>query len=155
MVKLYVGKSHYASDLITGNDAFFDRYVSVKSINGECRRYMKEIDNAEIIDEALGTIQTPFGVTSLENLSTGCKTVLNLNFLLSTGMASSIDLTECGTNALDAIFETLENHDNLIKAILGHAETYECQDRLFCVNDTFFAETGVELSLILMRLLGQ
>ncbi len=47
----------------------------------EAAQIVKSIDNAELLDENTGLIKTPFGLASVNNLSTGCKTTLNVAFI--------------------------------------------------------------------------
>lgn len=43
---------------------------------------LREIDHAELLDRHTGAIQTDFGITSIDYLSTGCKTVLTYLYIL-------------------------------------------------------------------------
>jgi hypothetical protein len=149
MVKLYT--EYLLGDVITDNEAFFDRFISAKSIDNVGRRYLKQIDGADIESDETGLITTPFGATILENISTGAKTVLNLLHLQKNNKVIAIDVTECGANALDAVFELMEGYDGTVKVVLGHAETSKCSSRKYCVNDKHIAYDGIGLSIVLME----
>lgn len=66
---------------------------------------MLDIDNAKLIDKRTGKIETPYGITDIKDLSTGCKTVLNYIFMVENpemySIVKAINATECGWNALE------------------------------------------------------
>ena len=68
---------------------------------------MKQIDNAICIEEDI--IKTPFGNTSMNNLSTGCKTALLLIYF--SGQKKYIPITGCGINAIECLFDLAESYD--------------------------------------------
>ena len=47
----------------------------------EAAEIIELIDNAKLLDENTGLVKTPMGLTSVNNLSTGCKTALNVAFV--------------------------------------------------------------------------
>ena len=63
--------------IILDNDAYFDENIVAKSFGEIENKVIKIVDNAVILDYDTGTIKTPRGIGASENLSTGCKTVLN------------------------------------------------------------------------------
>ena len=154
MVNLYTNKKYISSDIITDNEAFFDRYVAARNIDANGRAYLKQIDGAEIIDDELGTITTPLGATILENISTGAKTALNLYYLQHSNTPMAIDITECGANALDVIFALMDDYDGDVKILLCHADTSKCGDRDYRIDGEHIASDAVELSIALMERLG-
>ena len=151
MVKLYTNMKYVTGDLITDNEAFFDRFISAKNIDIEDRKYLKQIDGATIIDAELGTITTPFGASILENISTGAKTVMNLLYLQKNNKPVTLDITECGANALDAIFSLMDNYNGAVKVLLCHAETSRCGNHDYCVNDEHIVHDAIGLSIKIME----
>ena len=152
MVKLYTENA--SGDIIQDNEAFFDRFISAKNIDKVGRRYLKQIDGANIENDETGLITTPLGSTILENISTGAKTVLNVLYLQKNNKDIAVDVTECGANALDAVFELMDGYNGAVKVVLGHAETSKCGTREYCVNDRHIAYDGVGLSIVLMEVLA-
>jgi hypothetical protein len=151
MVYVYTDKKYISGDIITDNESFFNRYITAKNIDESGRGFMEKIDGARILDEDLGTIITPLGATVLENISTGAKTVLNLIYLQQKNEPAALDITECGANALDAIFTLMNNHTGKIKVILSHADTSECENRDYCVNNDRVVHDATGLSIALME----
>jgi hypothetical protein len=153
VVRLYTDRKYVNGDVITDNEAYFDSYISAKSIDEVGRKYLERIDGVAIKDDKTGLIVTPLGAALLENISTGTKTVLNLLHMQRSNEQISIDITECGANALDVVFELMENYNGAVNVVLGHADTSECGDREYCVNDAHVVHGGVALSIKLMELL--
>lgn len=76
-----IARSIRYDNVIMDFDNFFDLYVESKYF-GELDLYaLKEIDNASILDFDLGTVKTPYGLTSMESLSTGCKVILSYLYI--------------------------------------------------------------------------
>lgn len=85
-------------------DGWFDVNFHSLPETKENKRLIKEIDHAELI--SADTVRTPFGVTSLSNLSSGCKAALlaaNTNYIVS--------FDEAGDNAFEAILKTAKAQD--------------------------------------------
>ena len=57
-------------------DDYFNLFVLPSELDATDEKIMYEIDKAKLLDKELGTIRTPFGITSIEHLSSGCKTVI-------------------------------------------------------------------------------
>lgn len=70
------------------------------------RMIMKEIDSAEIIEDTV--IRTPFGVTVMNNLSHGCKTVMLA--VLYSGNDIYVPLNECGDNGIKLLFKIAKEY---------------------------------------------
>lgn len=78
MIRIYRDRSKFKEEnILLDNEAFFNNNVSPKNLNKVSLRIMKDIDKADLIDSNIGTIQTPYGITGIDSLSTGCKTVIN------------------------------------------------------------------------------
>ena len=96
------------SHIINAND-YFDLYVTPDMLSdATSKRIMRVIDTAEIIDYQLGTVSTPFGITSMQNLSTGCKTALLVHCLCTDTLKFNedivtVELVGCGWNAVQEV----------------------------------------------------
>jgi hypothetical protein len=105
MLTLYTD-SKYIKDTdkkIISVDISFDSKIYDINLNKKDYEYMKLIDNAEY-DENTGMINTPLGKTEIQNLSSGCKTLILLNHSQELGNPI-IYIGECGTNALNEIYK--------------------------------------------------
>lgn len=114
MIRIYRDRSKFKEEnILLDNEAFFNNNVSPKDLNKASLRIMKDIDKADLIDSNIGTIQTPYGITSIDSLSTGCKTVINYIVIASNREiykdVKAICATECGWNALEELFEQIES----------------------------------------------
>lgn len=126
MISVYTNLPENDKDYVKYNDVFFDANTIGMKFSQKSLDAMKNIDNAVMIEGR--KIKTPFGYGNLWNLSTGCKTVINI--LENPDLLFYTD--ECGTNAIEELFK----HDN-IKLL----RTYGCtpkvrDDQEFCFNDT-------------------
>ena len=124
-------------EVILDNDAYF--YENVTSENfGDLEEWIiKQIDNGLIIDKKLGTVKTSRGITSIENLSTGCKTVLNYVYISKNkNKEVAIDASYCGYNALEVLFSVIEEVKYPIDIIIRHKDNlFQCSDREYKIND--------------------
>lgn len=105
MLTLYTD-SKYIKDTdkkVTSVDISFDSLIYNIKLNDKDYEYMKLIDNAEY-DVETGMINTPLGRTEIQNLSSGCKTLILLNHSNDIGNPI-IYIGECGENALNEIYK--------------------------------------------------
>lgn len=104
MLTVYTRISGVEKDkrLIQFVDLEFDKVIYNTKLNSIDLEFMKHIDNAEYIGN--GLIKTIFGVTEIQNLSSGCKTLILLNHQDELGNCV-INISECGQNALDFVFK--------------------------------------------------
>jgi len=98
------------STKVISND---DTFNSVKYDVGFLQRHsdiMQAIDKATIVNEVTLEIRTPYGITSVDSLSTGCKTLLNIAYLQERikGQKAIVNIDECGNNTLDKIFNAVK-----------------------------------------------
>lgn len=87
--------------------------------------YLKSIDGIKKLDGDY--ILSPFGPTSVKNLSTGMKTLLLLSYFHYLGRSEVIDLNGCGSNVLALIFTDSRYRNNtffLTHESLPDIETY-------------------------------
>ncbi len=98
---LYV-TTDYNKVKIKDIELYFNSIVDKSIFNTEIyHKIMNLIDNAVYIENDI--VETPFGRTTLNNLSTGCKTVMLLIMLSKEKVF--IPITECGINAINCIYE--------------------------------------------------
>jgi len=137
MLKLYTDRAPFKnSEVIYDNDAVFEVYTSRLQLDEVDRELMMKYDGAKIIgeNERLGIpVQTRYGVTHINNLSTGLKTLLNLRHMHTLLQYKAIDITEAGENVLLDIFE----HATVlgIPVILGHSYIPKFSHLQIQVND--------------------
>lgn len=149
MIKLYKSDKYFKNnEVIIDNESFFLN-IPFKSMHEESIKVMQKIDKAILLDINTGAIKTPFGITSIKNLSTGYKTVLNLIYLTENPKefpnVKAIVVNECGWNALEELFNIIENYNIDIGIILEHDnKLYKCSNREYLVNGK---ETIQELCL--------
>lgn len=110
-------KTYSSSDKLPKGIESIGDIPSVFSLHFDCleadetdRQILKTIDNAEIVDAETDLIKTPFGLCSKEYLSNGCKTALVANWMKKNGITNyAVDAISCGCNALDIIYQVLDN----------------------------------------------
>lgn len=148
MIKLYNSDKYFRSnEIIIDNEAFFNNNISAKKFSQTSLDIIQRIDKAKLIDAKTGKIETPYGIASIKDLSTGCKTVLNLIFITENPElypnVKAIKATECGWNALEELFKFMdETNKKEIGIIIDHDDDlYNCADREYLVNDTRKIET--------------
>ena len=150
MIRIYRDRRKFKEEnILLDNEAFFNNNVSPKNLNKASLRIMKDIDKADLIDSNIGTIQTPYGITSIDSLSTGCKTVINYIVIASNCEiykdVKAICATECGWNALEELFEQIESMGYDIGVIIEHDnKLYNCSDRKYCIDDTTIIDSMLE-----------
>ena len=133
-------------ELLDDCEAYFPMFVSVADFQDKDYYALKQIDGATLIDTRLKTIQTPFGVTDIYKISSGCKTVLIYLALLRRkdvwGKKYSLDITECGYNALNVLFALANLSEISIPFLLRHGDVVEVEEFEFLFNGR---EKGSEL----------
>lgn len=151
MIKIY---SDYAktTDLILGVDALFNVLISGKEINNEfCTTILQKIDGATLVDVSLGTINTPFGTTSIRHLSTGCKTAILCFYYISRNESKCINVSECGGNALEEIFDLVD--DSCVSVMLRHTSFVIDRRHSYLLNGSVECDGAIELKRRLRNVL--
>ena len=116
-------------------ESFFRLKVHSKQFTDTDIRVMQLVDNARLLDRNTGAMTTDFGVGSIDNLSTGCKTVLTYLFIQRNRDYFEndilIDVTECGSNALDVLFDVMEEYDNseVTLLLLHNNNLFMCKEQ--------------------------
>lgn len=143
MIKVYnkIEGFFELDEILIDTDRFFDISVPSMEIDDVGEKVMNRIDRARFIDKKLGTIETPYGITSYQNLSTGCKSVLDYIYISKHPVrykeVKAIDFTECGWNALDCLFDIITDglNDKLGIIIRHDDELYKCKPYKMRFND--------------------
>lgn len=123
--------------VLADNDIFFNEYVKSSEFEDIDNEILKKIDEAEVIDIVMDTIKTKRGVCSLNDISTGCKTVLNYLYLCRNREHGyeALDITYCGANALEELFRVMEQKEYQIDLILMHKdELFKCGEREYFID---------------------
>lgn len=143
MINIYTSRKLLPDrNILNSVDDFFIAYVSQKQFESYDLEVMYKIDTAELLDRELGTIKTPFGVTDINHLSSGCKTVLDYLYITRNAEVYAgciIDVTECGYNALECLFEQMDRlHDDITLLLLQHTDCLQkCCPHQFLVNGKY------------------
>lgn len=90
------------------------------------------IDESEIVNYTTMEIKTAYGVTSILNLSTGLKVLLNILHLKKYSTNFCINISECGENILPFIFETVCNTS--ITLFTSHDFCYSDENYLYIID---------------------
>lgn len=121
-------------------ESFFEKYVLARDFELLDLSVLYDIDRAILIDKKTGTIKTKFGITDILHLSTGCKIVLSYLFIERNKKEFKnivLDITECGSNALEVLFtcvDKLQDKDTVF--LLRHSnQLLDCKERDYNVNE--------------------
>jgi hypothetical protein len=123
MLKIYTNTNLLTQPLIKSiNSKFQDTFYN-SDLDNKDVSFINIIDKATVLDATLGTIQTPFGITSVSDLSGGTKTLIVANHIETP--TATIDLDNCGDNALTVFLNTFIDSD--IECIITHLGYIEVQ----------------------------
>jgi putative RNA 2'-phosphotransferase len=106
VINIYTNFKYRELCTIFDNDTWFiDNVMANRDFLRRHAGIIAEIDNAKVTDYDLLTMATPYGTCSVSCLSTGCKTLLNIKYLLETqpDVKHLIYITT-GDKAANAIF---------------------------------------------------
>ena len=128
-----------SDNIIRDFESFFEKFVLSKDFDDLDLDVMQKIDNAILLDRNVGSVKTRFGLTDILHLSTGCKVVLSYLYIQrNKGVFSEsiLDITECGSNALDILFECVDKlSDSSTVFLLRHSNNlWKCKDRYYVIN---------------------
>ncbi len=122
MVYLYTNADN---DYILLNDQYFNLHTSNLPMGEAEKEAIWEIDHAKLTAD--NRIETKYGIGILRNLSSGCKSYLNV--LLNPDKVVSV--MECGANVLSKLFQL--DH---VKLFMSRPERFSIsQDKCICFND--------------------
>lgn len=143
MIKVYTNRELLGNRVILDEvDDFFNARVSSKQFDGNDETVISEIDNASVRDYKTGEIETPFGLTDINNLSSGCKTVLVYLYMKRHSDKYKdcvLNVTGCGYNALESLFEQMDRlGDSSSILLLLHTDgLINCSKRKFLINNKY------------------
>ena len=137
--------------LINDCEVAFNLYVDFKGFTEDELTVMKEIDSAVFVDQNLGTIVTKFGVTTVDSLSSGCKTVLLYLTMVKSSTVEfkeyALDITECGINAINALIDIIDKYPTKVPLVLRHENIAGAKDCSFLSNGVKEVNSLYELGL--------
>lgn len=97
MIHVYTNKQD-SENWILQNDWYFNLYTSNEDFTEKDKEVIWQIDHAKLTENK--HIETKYGLGTVRNLSSGCKTMLNV--MKNPGKVVNAD--ECGKNVLDMLF---------------------------------------------------
>jgi len=151
MLKLYTNRLLFKNtEILCDNDAVFEVHTGRSQLDDIDKEMMMKYDGAIVIgeNELFGiTVQTRYGITHINNLSTGLKTLLNLRHMRALSQYKAIDITEAGENVLLDIFKQAMKLD--IPVILGHTDIPKFSTIQVLVDDKEIATDASHLQQIM------
>lgn len=128
MIDIYTDVS-LVSNLQRNNDLFFNTRTCNEKMTSVDTAVMQKIDHAVL--KADNRIETPYGLGYITNLSTGCKTVINI--LKYPDIIFSVD--ECGANAIELLFRMRDVKFFMSYPIYVHfRDGVPCYGYSFCLS---------------------
>ena len=125
MIYIYTNTDN-SKEYILMNDQYFNLNTVNNYFSPEVKQAIWDIDKARLTDK--GHIETKYGIGLLRNLSSGCKSYLNVIY----NRDKIVSAMECGANVLDKLF-TLDD----IRLYMSHPERFSINDNvLICFNDS-------------------
>lgn len=125
MIYLYTEKNS-EKNYILYNDLYFNLHTSNLTMGQREKDAIWEIDHARLTED--NHIETKYGIGVLRNLSSGCKTYLNVIF----NPDKIISAMECGANVLDKLFAM----DN-IHLFMSYPERFKISENTqICFNES-------------------
>ncbi|MCD8014318.1 MAG: DUF4869 domain-containing protein [Lachnospiraceae bacterium] len=97
MIDIYTNKKN-TKDWIIQNDLYFNLYTSNEEMTDREVALIKQVDDARLTTDR--HIETKYGLGTIRNLSSGCKTLLNI----VKHPEKVVCVEECGPNVLKIIF---------------------------------------------------
>ncbi len=124
MIYIYTEKQN-AENWILMNDWYFNLYTGNQLFTESEKKVIAQIDDAKIIDGM--HIETEYGIGTIRNLSSGCKTYLNI----VKNPQKIVCADECGKNVLDILFQLDE-----IKIYMSKPERFQINENTkICFNE--------------------
>lgn len=117
-------------------DAYFNAYVEPCELDSVDMSIIEQIDRAVLLDKNTGSIKTPYGLTNIYSLSSGCKTVIGYRHRRRQDRNKIYNITMAGKNALEVLFNVVEDcKDSKTVFYLGYCGgLYTCKQRDFNVD---------------------
>lgn len=125
LIYLYTEKQE-ADNWILKNDLYFNLYTSNQPLTEIDKKVIAIIDEAKVTED--NHIETKYGLGTIRNLSSGCKTYLNI----VKNPHKIVSAEECGSNVLKLLFELDDIH-----IYMNKPERFQIGDEVeICFNDT-------------------
>lgn len=125
VIYLYTEKQN-SKDWILKNDLYFNLYTGNQPLTQEDKDAIAAIDSARVTEN--NYIETKYGLGTIRNLSSGCKTYLNV--IKNPGRTVSAE--ECGGNVLTRLFRL-----DGIHIYMNHPERFFIGEQTkICFNDS-------------------
>ncbi len=125
MIYVYTNKQD-SENWILQNDWYFNLYTSNQDFSEKDKEVIWQIDHASLTENKY--IETKYGLGTVRNLSSGCKTLLNV--MKNPGKVVNAD--ECGKNVLDILFAM-----DGISLYMSRPERIDIADNIeICFNNT-------------------
>ena len=116
MIDIYTEKLN-SNDWILQNDLYFNLNTSNEEMSQKEVGLIRQIDGAKLTPDK--HIETKYGLGTIRNLSSGCKTLLNI----VKHSDKVVNVEECGPNVLKIIF-TMDN----IKIYMSRPTLFDIPD---------------------------
>ena len=116
MIDVYTEKLN-SNDWILQNDLYFNLNTSNEEMSQKEVDLIRQIDGAKLTPDK--RIETKYGLGTIRNLSSGCKTLLNI----VKHSDKVVNVEECGPNVLKIIF-TMDN----IKIYMSRPTLFDIPD---------------------------
>ncbi len=126
MIYVYTNKQQDSENWILKNDWYFNLYTSNEKFTEEDKAMIWQIDHAKLTEDK--HIETRYGLGTIRNLSSGCKTMLNV----MKNPNKVVNADECGKNVLDILF-SMEK----ISLFMSRPERIHIRENVkICFNNT-------------------
>lgn len=123
MIYLYTEKQD-GENWILKNDWYFNLYSGNQPFTEKEKKAVEEIDSAKVLDDL--RIETEYGLGTIRNLSSGCKTYLNI----VRNPEKIVCADECGGNVLSMLFRLDE-----IRIFMNKPERFDIDENTrICFN---------------------
>lgn len=140
MINVYTKKNLLPPNCIFINNikAFFT--TEVRQNFRSCSKYkeiLSCIDHATIVGDTGDVIITPFGITTIDNISTGCKSVFCYFQLLKMFPDLStvvLDLSKCGANGIEFILQNEYMHESGMGFFIVSSYNLSDYEHVFKIN---------------------
>lgn len=133
--------SYFEAEVNPSTDIDLVDFELMSKIDG-----IKFYGDVKSVDNALSV----FGPVRVTDLSTGCKTAINLHHAIRDNMDTVIDLTSCGYNAIEECFKLADDTGKIVS--LQHSQLQKITGSYtFCVNGKVTVSTIMELAEIIME----
>lgn len=124
MIYIYTEKQNDENWILL-NDWYFNLNTGNQMFTDAEKEIVEKIDGAKISDDM--HIETKYGLGTIRNLSSGCKTYLNV----VKNPEKIVSAEECGRNVLDLLFQMDEIH-----IFMSRPERFHIKDEVkICFND--------------------